>query len=184
MLDTSQKKRLLEIARQSITEYLSSGKRISLNEDDPKLNEISGAFVSLHKHAELRGCIGNIVGQRPLVETVRDMAIESATGDPRFPKVETNELKDIEIEISVLSPLRKITDINEIKLGVHGVLVRRGWQSGVFLPQVATETGWGKEEFLSNLCAHKAGLSADAWKDPKTEIFIFSAFVFSEKESP
>lgn len=180
MLKSAQKKRLLEIARKTIEEYLSSGRRRDFQEEDVRLKEISGAFVTLHKHKELRGCIGNIIGQKPLFETVRDMAIESAATDPRFSPVTKEELKEIEIEISVLSPLKKIAHIDEFQLGTHGVLVRRGFAQGVFLPQVADETGWNKEEFLSYLCAHKAGLSSDAWKDPATEIFIFSAQVFSE----
>mgnify|MGYP001618442073 CR=1 FL=1 len=182
LLNTKQKKRLLEIARKTIEEYLKSGKRPDFSENDPRLTAISGAFVTLNKHGELRGCIGNIIGQKPLYETVRDMAIESATADPRFQPVTKEELKDVEIEISVLSPLRKISDISEFELGKHGVIVKSGWNQGVFLPQVALETGWSKEEFLSNLCAHKAGLSPDAWKNPKTEIHIFSAIVFSEKQ--
>lgn len=182
LLNPTQKKRLLEIARKAIEEYLSSARRRDFQEEDVRLKEISGAFVTLHKRKELRGCIGNIIGQKPLFETVRDMAIESAAADPRFNPVTKEELKEIEIEISVLSPLKKISRIDEFQLGVHGVLVRRGFAQGVFLPQVATETGWSKEEFLSYLCAHKAGLSPDAWKDPATEIFIFSAQVFSENE--
>lgn len=182
MLNDNQKKRLLEIARKTIEEYLTTSKIPEFKEDDPKLKEIRGAFVTLHKHGYLRGCIGNIIGQEPLYLTVRNMAIESATGDPRFPKVTKDELKDIEIEISALSPLKKIKDISEFELGTHGVIVRQGWHQGVFLPQVAIETGWTKEEFLSNLCAQKAGLPADAWKFEATEKFIYSAVVFSEKE--
>lgn len=182
MLNTAQKKKLLEIARNTIEAYVTSGRRLNFNEDDQKLKEVRGAFVTLHTHGQLRGCIGNIIGQKPLYETVRDMAIESAASDPRFPAVAKDELKDIEIEISVLSPLKKITTIDEFTLGIHGVLARRGLNQGVFLPQVATETGWTKEEFLANLCHHKAGLSSDAWKDSKTELFIFSAQIFSEKE--
>lgn len=182
MLSTAQKKKLLEIARNTIEAYVTSGRRLNFNEDDQKLKEVRGAFVTLHTHGKLRGCIGNIVGQKPLYETVRDMAIESAASDPRFPAVAKDELKDIEIEISVLSPLKKITTIDEFTLGIHGVLARRGLNQGVFLPQVATETGWTKEEFLANLCHHKAGLSPDGWKDSTTELFIFSAQVFSEKE--
>ena len=182
MLNDTQKARLLEIARKTIQEYVTSGKKLDFSEDDPQLKTISGAFVTIHKQGELKGCIGNIIGQKPLFETIRDMAIESATGDPRFEPVTKDELKDIEIEISVLSPLKKIEDTFEFQLGVHGVLVRKGWNQGVFLPQVAQETGWSKEEFLSNLCAHKAGLPADAWKDAKTEKYIFNALVFSEKK--
>ena len=196
MLNDTQKARLLEIARKTIQEYVTNGKKLDFSEDDPQLKAVNGAFVTIHKpeggglasnsqshkRGELRGCIGNIIGQKPLFETIRDMAIESATGDPRFEPVTKDELKDIEIEISVLSPLKKIEDMAEFQIGTHGVLVKKGWSQGVFLPQVAEETGWSKEEFLSNLCAHKAGLPADAWKDAKTEKYIFSALVFSEKK--
>mgnify|MGYP001590880241 CR=1 FL=1 len=182
MLNLAQKKRLLEIARKTIEEYLANSKALEFTEADPKLNETCGVFVTLHKNGELRGCIGNMVGQGPLYKTVRDMAIEAATGDPRFNPVTKGELKDIGIEISVLSSLKKIEDINEFKLGVHGIIIKKGWHQGVFLPQVATETGWTKEEFLSQLCTQKAGLPADAWKDKDCEKYIYSALVFSEKE--
>ena len=111
------------------------------------------------------------------------MAVEAAVNDPRFMPLTKEELNSIEIEISVLSPLQKIADPGEIQIGKHGVLIRKGYRSGVFLPQVATETGWSREEFLSNLCAHKAGLAPSAWKDSSTEIYIFTAEVFSEKTS-
>jgi AmmeMemoRadiSam system protein A len=110
------------------------------------------------------------------------MAIEAAVGDPRFIPLRLSELKDIEIEISALSPLEKVDSADKIEMGKHGVLIRKGFNSGVFLPQVATETGWSKEEFLSRLCEDKAGIPEDAWKDKSTEIYIFSAEVFSEKE--
>lgn len=181
LLTAQQKQRLLEIARNSIKLYLESGKKLPVTETDATLNQKMGAFVTLNQHKELRGCIGSLVGSQPLYLTVRDMAIEAAVGDPRFSALNLTELKDVEIEISVLSPLEKAASADGIELGKHGVLVRRGNQSGVFLPQVATETGWSKEEFLSNLCAHKAGLAADAWKDKDTQLYIFSAEVFSEK---
>lgn len=182
MLNKVQRKRLLEISRKSIETYLKTGKKLEVTEQDPILLKEMGAFVTLHQHGELRGCIGNLVGDKPLYLMVRDMAVESAVGDPRFPTVDLSELKSIEIEISALSPLDRIDSVDKIELGKHGVLVRKGFRSGVFLPQVATETGWSKEEYLSNLCSHKAGLSADAWKDKSTEIYIFTAEVFSEKE--
>jgi len=131
----------------------------------------------------LRGCIGNIFGKGPLCMLVRDMAISSATKDPRFPPVKETELDSLEIEVSVLSKPRVIKNVDEIQLGVHGVIVSQGPRYyGVFLPQVADETGWSKEKFLSELCSQKAGLSPDAWKDPKTKIEIFTAEVFSEKD--
>lgn len=182
MLNNEQKKKLLKLARQSIETYLKTGKKLEPTENDPALTRESGAFVTLHKHGELQGCIGSLIGSEPLYLTIRDMAVEAAVNDPRFPGVGLADLKDIEIEISVLSPLERVDSVDKIKLGVHGVLVRKGFHSGVFLPQVATETGWSKEEFLSYLCAHKAGLPADAWKDKSTEISVFSADVFSEKE--
>ena len=181
MLNKEQRKKLLELARRSIETYLKTGKKLEVAEQDPVLNKEMGAFVTLHEHGELRGCIGNIVGKGPLYLTVRDMAVESAVGDPRFPALALLDLKNVEIEISVLSPLKRVSSAEEIQLGEHGVLVRRGYNSGLFLPQVATETGWSKEEFLSSLCAHKAGLPPDAWKDKDTELYIFTAEVFSEK---
>jgi AmmeMemoRadiSam system protein A len=182
MLSDVQRKRLLEIARSTIKTYLETGKVLKIKEDDPLFNKGMGAFVTLHKRGELRGCIGNIIGRGPLYLTVRDMAIESATGDPRFPRVTPDELKDIDIEISVLSELEKVTNVEEIEMGVHGVLIRKGFASGVFLPQVAAETGWSRDEFLTNLCVHKAGLLPDAWKTGGVDIYIFTAEVFGEKD--
>ncbi|MDD5562059.1 MAG: AmmeMemoRadiSam system protein B [Candidatus Omnitrophica bacterium] len=180
MLNEEQRKRLLKIARESIDTYLRTGKKMELDENDLVLRQEMGAFVTLNIGGELRGCIGNLSSTQPLYLTVRDMAVEAAVDDPRFPALTLAGLKDVEIEISVLSPLKRVDSAERIELGKHGVLVRKGYQSGVFLPQVATETGWSKEEFLDNLCAHKAGLARDAWKDKKTELYIFEAEVFSE----
>lgn len=182
MLSKDQKKRLLAIARASIETYLTSGKKLQVKETDPGLNREMGAFVTLHESGQLRGCIGNIVGTQPLYLTVRDMAVEAATGDPRFSPVLFPELRKIEIEISALSELEKVDSPDKIILGKHGVIVRRGFNSGVFLPQVATETGWTREQFLSELCSQKAGLPPECWKDRSTELQVFSAEVFSEKE--
>lgn len=180
MLNKIQRKRLLKIARRSIESYLKTGKKLEVRENDPILEKDMGCFVTLRKHGDLRGCIGNLVGDKPIYLMVRDMAVESALRDSRFNQVELFELKDITIEISILSPLEKIDNPGKIQLGKHGVLIRQGFNSGVFLPQVATETKWSKEEFLSNLCSQKAGLSPDAWKDASSEIYIFTAEVFSE----
>ncbi len=182
MFSKTQEKRLLELARQSIETYLKTGTMLDVNESDPALSREMGAFVTLHENGRLRGCIGNLIGDQPLYLTVRDMAVEAATGDPRFPPVTMKELEDIEIEISALSPLELTDSPDNIRMGIHGVLVKKGYRSGVYLPQVAVETGWSKEEFLSSLCAHKAGLPADAWKDKSTELYLFTASVFSEKE--
>lgn len=182
MLNDKQRKRLLQIARESITSAVKYGKKKQFNEKDPVLNESRGAFVTLHEHGALRGCIGNMVGQGPLYKTVADMAIEAATGDPRFPTMNSQEIDAVDIEISVLSPLKKVSDPDQIKIPGDGVIVKKGFKSGVYLPQVATETGWNKEEFMTSLCAQKAGISPDAWKNPATEIYTFTAEVFGEKE--
>ncbi|KPK96940.1 MAG: hypothetical protein AMJ95_11735 [Omnitrophica WOR_2 bacterium SM23_72] len=181
LLNKEQRKRLLEIARSSIETFLKTEKKLEVTVQDPALLENMGAFVTLHDRHGLRGCIGNLVGKQPLYLTVRDMAVEAAVDDPRFSPLKLSELKEVEIEISALSPLKRVDSADQIQLGIHGVLIIKGPYSGVFLPQVATETGWSKEEFLSNLCSHKAGLPADAWKDKATEIYIFTAEVFSEK---
>jgi hypothetical protein len=183
ILNDAQRERLLQIAKESITSYVKDGKRKKFSESDPLLSEKMGAFVTLHENGQLRGCIGNMVGSGPLFKTIADMAIEAATGDPRFPVLSAGELNKIDIEISVLTPLRKVTSYKDVKIPGDGVLIRSGFHSGVFLPQVATETGWDRDKFLTYLCSEKAGLAPEAWKDPKTEIYVFSAEVFKEKKS-
>ncbi len=182
MLNKKQKKELLELARNSIKTYLETGKKIQAKTSDPVLSKEMGAFVTLHENGQLRGCIGNLVGTQSLYLNIRDMAVEAAVGDPRFAHLELSELKNVEIEISALSPMQRVASSDEIILRKHGVLVKRGFKTGVFLPQVATETGWSKEEFLSYLCSEKAGLPKDAWKDKDTELYVFTAEIFSEKE--
>ena len=180
MLNVMQRKRLLQIARESIVSFVKDRKRRQFTETDPALNQTMGAFVTLHENGELRGCVGNMVGHGPLYQTIADMAIEAATEDPRFQKLSPDEIDKIDLEISVLSPLQKVKSADEIRIPGHGVIVKSGFNSGVYLPQVATETGWSKEEFLTSLCAQKAGLRPDAWKHPSTEIYIFTAEVFGE----
>jgi AmmeMemoRadiSam system protein A len=147
------------------------------------LSEHYGAFVTLHNSGRLRGCIGMIEGRQPLFETIIEMAIEASRNDPRFLPVEPEEIGALDIEISVLTPKRRIKSIDEIELGKHGVIVKRGNAGGVYLPQVATETGWTKEQFMESLCSGKAGLPPDSYKDSKTEIYVFEAEVFGEKQS-
>jgi AmmeMemoRadiSam system protein A len=182
MLSDTQRKRLLQIARESITSFVKSGERKRFEEKDPLLNRPMGAFVTLHENDQLRGCIGNMVGRGPLYSTVAAMAIEAATGDPRFPALSPAEIDRIDIEISVLSPLEKVASYRDIKIPGQGVIVKSAFGGGVYLPQVATETGWTREEFLTSLCGQKAGISPDAWKDPDTELYVFTAEVFGEKE--
>jgi AmmeMemoRadiSam system protein A len=148
--------------------------------DDPDLATHCGCFVTLKNADQLRGCIGKFIADRPLVNMVLEMAKASATSDPRFfaDPITPDELPDLDIEISVLSPLKKTADPLSLRLGIDGIYIKRGFSSGCFLPQVVSETGWSKEEFLSCCCSHKAGLPSDAWKDPKTEVFLFTAEVF------
>jgi AmmeMemoRadiSam system protein A len=181
MLDNKQKKILLKLARDTIEKYVTQGIIIKYENNDPVLNEKCGAFVTIHNEGELRGCIGMIEGEQELYKTIIEMAIESSTGDPRFSPVTADELQKIDIEISVLTQPKKIKSIDEITLGKHGVIIKKGFRSGVFLPQVATETGWDKKTFLEQLCYGKAGLPQDAYLDKDTEIYIFEAEVFREK---
>lgn len=142
-----------------------------------KLDEPRGAFVCLHTGKDLRGCIGMIEGRKPLWETVRDMAVEAAFGDPRFCALSLEELDQVHIEISVLTPLRRINDPSEIEIGKHGLVIRKGYRSGLLLPQVAVEHGWNRRQFLEWTC-RKAGLPPNAWKEGGVEISVFSADVF------
>lgn len=182
-LTVDQKKKLLQFARQTIEQYVTKKSILKFQIEDPRFAFTEGAFVTIHKDGQLRGCIGHIVSSEPLQKTVRDMAVASASEDPRFEPVSVDELTSIDVEISVLSKPWKIKDIEEIILGVHGVIISKKGAHGVFLPQVATETRWDKQKFLSELCRQKAGLPADCWKDPQTDIEIFTAQVFGEKNT-
>ena len=184
-MNDEQKRTLLAVARRTIKGQVTGVKTKPPTSDDPELNEPCGAFVTIHNRGRLRGCIGTFQARGPLIETVHEMAV-SATRDPRFVgnPVTAAELDEIDIEISVLSPLRRIENPLDLELGVHGIYITRGFQTGCFLPQVATETGWTAEQFLSYCCAHKAGLPADAWRDPETDVSLFTAEVFGEKEGP
>ena len=182
-LTFDQKKRLINIARKTVELFVHTGKVYQVNDKDPRMSEEEGTFVTLRNQGQLRGCIGNILGRGPLYLLVRDMAIGAAAEDPRFSPVREDELSNIEVEVSVLSKPWVTKNIDDITMGVHGVIVSRGmFNQGVFLPQVATETGWDKDQFLSELCSQKAGLPSDCYKDPTTTIRIFTADVFSEKD--
>lgn len=184
-LSREDRERLLKEARATIESYSSSGKKRAPAEADEPISESlrnkRGAFVSLHKHGSLRGCIGTFEGEGSLLETVRRMAVSAGWQDPRFRGLDAGEIKDIDIEISVLTPMRKIEDVNEIEVGRHGIYITSGFNRGVLLPQVATEYGWDRKTFLEHTCM-KAGLPPDAWKRKDTTIEIFSAEVFSEKD--
>ncbi|MEN6488593.1 MAG: AmmeMemoRadiSam system protein B [Smithella sp.] len=181
-LTPEQKARLLAIARETLDTFVRTGKAPKYHEKDPRLSLEEGAFVTLNKHGALRGCIGNIIGSGPLYQTVSQMAVAAASEDPRFRPISAGELKDIDIEISVLSRPRVVHSADGIELGKHGVIVSKGYLNrGVFLPQVATETGWSKDRFLAELCSQKAGLPPDSWKNPAVKLEVFTADVFGEK---
>lgn len=178
-LNNEQQKVLLKIAKETVEGFVKTGKIPEFNVADAKLNQKQGAFVTLHKKGELRGCIGQIVpSSEPLWQVVREMAVAACSEDGRFNPVSAEELPDLEYEISVLSVPARIDDWRKIELGRDGAIVRRDGSSGVFLPQVATETGWSLEEFLGQLCWQKAGLELDCYKDKDTEIQTFQAQVF------
>ncbi|MCK4539797.1 AmmeMemoRadiSam system protein A [Candidatus Parcubacteria bacterium] len=181
-LNDKQKNILLKIARESLEIYVSKGEILDFMIDDERLEAKEGAFVTLREYEKLRGCVGRIISdKKPLWEVVRDMAIASGTEDPRFSPVGTKDLDLLNYEISVLSVPEKCDDWHNIELGRHGVIISKEIYSGVFLPQVAIETGWSLEEFLSRLCSQKAGLAPNAYKnDPDVELKIFTAQVFKE----
>jgi AmmeMemoRadiSam system protein A len=173
-----EKKILLQTAREAIAAHLEKRKP-RYPAATGTLKKKCGAFVTLHKQDNLRGCIGFIIATKPLIETVREAAKSSAFNDPRFPALTARELDDIKIEISVLSPLRRIENTEEIQVGVHGIMLKNCFYSGLLLPQVAIDYGWDRETFLTHTC-YKAGLPGDCWRSKDTEIEVFSAIVFSE----
>ena len=180
-LDEDQKRLLLKIARQTIENTVMGYPPAEYDISDPVLSTECGAFVTRHNKGNLRGCIGNITASTPLWKTVLNMAVEASTRDPRFPPVNTGELDDIDIEISALSPLWEIKDINEIRVGKHGILIKKGFNQGLLLPQVATENSFDRIRFLEQTCL-KAGLPRDCYRNKDCEILIFSATVFGEED--
>ena len=177
-LSDDEKRMLKDIALTSIKDSLD-GKRIAqpiFNSQFSILNSKCGAFVSLHKQGRLRGCIGHFGEDVPLYEIVAEMARAAAFEDPRFMPVTKNELDDIDIEISVLTPMRRIQSLDEFELHRHGIYIRKGYRSGTFLPQVADEVSWTKEEFVSHCAQDKAGIGWSGWKD--AELYVYEAIVF------
>ena len=175
-----QKKTLLKVAKDAVSAAVS-GRGVHVpKSDDPGLLVEQGCFVTLKNGEQLRGCIGQFEGDRPLIEMVCQMAVSSCLHDPRFGgnRITAEELDQLDLEISVLSPMVKTDDPLSLRLGIDGIYITDGRTSGCFLPQVATETGWSVEEFLSYCCAHKAGLAADAWKRAETDVYLFTADVF------
>jgi len=176
-LSEEEKRELLIIARKSL-EYYFSGSSIELNRSG-RLGEQHGMFVTLKKSGVLRGCIGYIRGYKPLSEQAYELARKSAFEDPRFPSVQEEELEDIEIEISVLTPFEIIAP-EDIIIGEHGLYIVSGTNSGLLLPQVATEWGFDREKFLDALC-EKAWLPKDFWRNGDYKLYAFKAIIFSER---
>lgn len=181
-MNREQRDAVLKTAKQAVEAAVgaSSGFSVDVPADDPVLNAHCGCFVTLKNQGRLRGCIGRFTSDQPLLRVVAEMAKASATEDPRFlaNPITPNELDELEVEVSVLSPLKRTKDPLGLRLGIDGIYIKRGCASGCFLPQVAAETGWNTEQFLSYCCSHKAGLAPDAWKDPQTEVFLFTAEAF------
>ncbi len=181
-LGQAEKQELFRIARRSVESAVKEHKLL----DDPAtkleaLGQDRGAFVTLREKGELRGCIGYTAPTKPLAQTVRDVAAYAAVQDTRFQPVSPQELPLLEYEISVLSPLRRVLDVNEIQVGQNGLVMKQGGREGLLLPQVPVEQGWDRAAFLEQTCV-KAGLLRDCWKDERTDIFSFTALVIEEHE--
>ena len=179
-MNDAQKHALLKVARDTVEAVVTRKRLPKVEADDPDLSTHLGCFVTLKSGNELRGCIGQFTADKPLVNMIVEMAKASATSDPRFfdNPITVDDLPDLDIEISVLSELKKTSNPLSLRLGIDGIYIKRGYFSGCFLPQVAEEMNWSKEEFLSYCCSHKAGLPENAWQDPKTDVYLFSAEVF------
>ncbi len=181
-LTEEDKKTLLNIARKTLENYIKHGQSPDFDESNfsDNIKRELGAFVTLKIDGKLRGCIGRFMPSQPLWQVVRDMTIAAATEDPRFKPVSPKEIDKINIEISVLTPLRRINSIDEVIPGKHGIYVRYGINSGTLLPQVATENNWNAKEFVGYCCKYKAGLDFDCWK--YAELYVYEAIVFDEEE--
>ncbi|MGR3176750.1 MAG: AmmeMemoRadiSam system protein A [Candidatus Anammoxibacter sp.] len=183
-MDDNSKKELLGIARKSVENVVNKQPSCEFRTDNPVLQEKLGVFVTLKNSGRLRGCLGHFTSDIPLYKLVAKTAASSATEDPRFSSdpIIHSEIKDLDIEISVLSSLEKMDNPLDIELGVHGIYIKKGSYTGCFLPQVAVETGWSKKEFLSQCCREKAGLPLGAWKEKDVDVFVFTADIFNEKD--
>jgi len=177
-MTTKEKSALLALARATIVARVNGQPLPEVAKPSKGLESQSGCFVTIKQQGQLRGCIGSFVGSRPLWQTVQEMAISAAIRDPRFYPMKSADLDNFQLEISVLSPLRQVQSVEEIKVGTHGIYLIKGTAHGVLLPQVATEYGWDRETFLRHTCL-KAGLPENAWQK-ECEIYIFSAEVFVE----
>lgn len=177
-LSGTEKVKLLAIARECIISYIKGTQAPKFDVSEENLMVNQGCFVTIRSEGKLRGCLGQFTSDKPLHHLVREMAIAAATRDPRFYPLQSEDLENIDLEISVLSPLKKIDSIEEIEVGKHGLYIEKNFYRGVLLPQVAIEYGWDRNTFLEQTCL-KAGLEKNDWKE-ETDIYIFSAEVFGE----
>jgi AmmeMemoRadiSam system protein A len=183
MLDETDKTALLKLARTTLKAYLADRTVPPFETSREPLLEQKGAFVSLHHDKDLRGCIGLLVADCELFKVVQRCVVSAALEDPRFHSVTPDEVNDLSIEISVLTPFRRVKNVEEIEVGRHGLyMVHRGFR-GLLLPQVATQYGWDRTKFLEHTCM-KSGLPTSAWRDPETAIYTFEADVFSDSQPP
>ncbi len=180
-LNREQQVELLSLARKTIADTLGESFESVPVLSEPVFDEKRGAFVTLHIKSQLRGCIGYIVGIKSIRDAVADMARAAAFRDPRFRPLGKNEYPSIDIEISILSPIEEVKNVEDIVVGRDGLIISMGGQSGLLLPQVPVEQGWERDEFLEHTC-YKAGLPGGAWKQKGVKIEKFSAQVFGEKE--
>lgn len=169
---------LLNMAYLSVCDLVLGRRHKRTLPEDPQLSQRAGAFVTLSRNGDLRGCIGHIEADQTVWQIVQLMAVSAAQNDPRFEPIGSDELDDLEVEISVLSPLRRISSIDEIVAGKHGLMLTKGFYRGLLLPQVASERGWDRETFLEATC-EKAGLPFGAWRKGAI-IEIFTALVFNK----
>jgi len=179
-LNRQEQKELLALARSTIKKYLASASHACPPITNPVFGEKRGVFVTLHRGGELRGCIGYPLPYKPLWEAVADNAIAASSEDPRFPSVTAAELPELDIEISVLTVPQKVADHEQVQVGRDGIIISKGFQRGLLLPQVPVEQGWDLEQYISHGCL-KAGLARDEWKKG-VQIETFQALVFAEKE--
>jgi AmmeMemoRadiSam system protein A len=183
-LSNAQQTVLLQMARDAIVQYLADGRIPQYQLDDPALAQLAGVFVTLRSNMKeglgLRGCIGRVEAERPLLRIVPEMAVKAATSDPRFPPVAAEELPLLHIEISVLSPLQRLENPEALEIGKHGLLIEGHGRRGLLLPEVPLTHGWDRQAFLEGIC-QKAGLPPNAWHDPKVQLYMFTTLNFEEE---
>lgn len=182
-LTPEQQQLLLRMARDAVEQWVAHGRVPHYQNDDPALAQAAGIFVTLRRRENgelaLRGCIGRVEAPEPLLELVPEMAVKAATNDPRFPPVMAHEIPHLHIEISVLSPLQRLADVNQIEVGVHGLLIEGHGRRGLLLPEVPLHHNWDRADFLEGICL-KAGLPPDTWQDPQARLYTFTTFSFEE----